>query len=166
MMIALGGAVVSARGFAGAVTRPLEQLVTVVRGVSASSTATMPAVIAADPPAEIAELLDDVNHMQSRLADSYQQLEQALAQGEHLNVELRDLTKDLDKKVQIRTAELSAAKQIANPLRLSRASLSPLHRSRARSIDPYFFFSHCPKSASRILSWGSGISFWSKVQKK
>jgi signal transduction histidine kinase/DNA-binding response OmpR family regulator len=113
IMIALGGAVVSARGFAGAVTNPLEQLVTIVRGVSASSTPTTNAAIAGDLPAEIAELLDDVNRMQSRLAESYQQLEKALAQGEGLNVELRELTRDLDLKVQERTAELTAAKQLA-----------------------------------------------------
>ena len=58
-------------------------------------------------------LLDDVNGMQTRLADSYQQLEQALVQRERLNIELRALTEDLDRKVRERTAELAAAKRAA-----------------------------------------------------
>src|SRR5207237_7852746 len=62
---------------------------------------------------EIAALLEDVNSMQSRLADSYQQLEQALIQRERLNTELRALTEDLDRKVRERTAELAAATRVA-----------------------------------------------------
>ena len=51
--------------------------------------------------------------MQTRLADSYQQLEQALIQRERLNTELRALTEDLDRKVRERTAELAAATHVA-----------------------------------------------------
>ena len=51
--------------------------------------------------------------MQTRLADSYQQLEQALIQRERLNLELRALTEDLDRKVRERTAELAAATRVA-----------------------------------------------------
>ena len=51
--------------------------------------------------------------MQTRLADSYQQLEQALVQRERLNRELRALTEDLDRKVRERTAELAAATRVA-----------------------------------------------------
>ena len=51
--------------------------------------------------------------MQTRLADSYQQLEQALIQRERLNAELRALTEDLDRKVRERTAELAAATRVA-----------------------------------------------------
>ena len=58
-------------------------------------------------------LLDDVNGMQTRLADSYQQLEQALIQREKLNRDLRALTEDLDRKVRERTAELAAATHVA-----------------------------------------------------
>ena len=71
------------------------------------------AALTADPPAEIAALLEDVNGMQTRLADSYQQLEQALVQRERLNTELRALTEDLDRKVRERTAELVAATRVA-----------------------------------------------------
>jgi len=59
------------------------------------------------------ELLEDVNGMQTRLGDSYQQLEQALVQRERLNSELRALTEDLDRKVRERTAELAAATRTA-----------------------------------------------------
>jgi signal transduction histidine kinase/CheY-like chemotaxis protein/HPt (histidine-containing phosphotransfer) domain-containing protein len=51
--------------------------------------------------------------MQGRLAESYQQLEQALVQRERLNTELRGVTEDLDRKVRERTAELAAATRVA-----------------------------------------------------
>jgi len=111
MLLALGGAVLGARGFAGAVTRPLEEVVTVVRNISAHG--GQEARLKSNPPAEIAELLEDVNGMQTRLADSYQQLEHALVQRERLNSELRALTEDLDRKVRERTAELAAATRTA-----------------------------------------------------
>jgi signal transduction histidine kinase/CheY-like chemotaxis protein/HPt (histidine-containing phosphotransfer) domain-containing protein len=112
MLLALGGAVLGARAFSGAVTRPLEEVVTVVRNISAHG-GQAEVKLASNPPAEIAALLHDVNGMQSRLADSYQQLEQALVQRERLNLELRALTEDLDRKVRERTAELAAATRVA-----------------------------------------------------
>ena len=51
--------------------------------------------------------------MQTRLSDSYQQLEQALVQREGLNTELRAMTEDLDRKVRNRTAELASATRVA-----------------------------------------------------
>jgi signal transduction histidine kinase/DNA-binding response OmpR family regulator len=112
MLLALGGAVLGARGFAQAVTHPLEEVVTVVRNISAHG-GQAEARLSSSPPIEIAELLEDVNGMQSRLADSYRQLEQALIQRERLNTELRALTEDLDRKVRERTAELAAATRVA-----------------------------------------------------
>ena len=112
ILLALGGAVLGARAFAGAVTRPLEEVVTIVRNMSAHG-GPNEARLTSTPPAEIAVLLEDVNGMQTRLADSYQQLEQALAQRERLNTELRALTEDLDRKVRERTAELAAATNVA-----------------------------------------------------
>jgi signal transduction histidine kinase/DNA-binding response OmpR family regulator len=112
VMLALGGAVLGARRFAGAVTRPLEEVVTIVRNISAHG-GPAEARLTADPPAEIEGLLGDVNGMQTRLADSYQQLEQALVQRERLNLELRALTEDLDRKVRERTAELATATHVA-----------------------------------------------------
>jgi signal transduction histidine kinase/DNA-binding response OmpR family regulator len=116
--LALGGAVLGARSFSRAVTRPLEELVTVVRSVSMQQD---PTVIAAPPNglSEVGHLLDEFATMQQRLADSYRELEHSLAQREHLNAELRELTRDLDRKVRERTTELATAKQIAE--RASRA---------------------------------------------
>jgi signal transduction histidine kinase/CheY-like chemotaxis protein/HPt (histidine-containing phosphotransfer) domain-containing protein len=112
VLLALGGAVLGARGFAAGVTRPLEELVTIVRNVSAHGS-TEPAHLTSRPPAEIATLIQDVQGMQLRLSDSYQQLEHALVQRERLNTELRALTEDLDRKVRERTAELASATRVA-----------------------------------------------------
>ena len=112
VLLALGGAVLGARRFASGVTRPLEEVVTIVRNISAHG-GPAEARLTADPPVEIAALLGDVHGMQTRLADSYQQLEQALVQRERLNTELRALTEDLDRKVRERTAELATATHIA-----------------------------------------------------
>jgi signal transduction histidine kinase/DNA-binding response OmpR family regulator len=112
VLLALGGAVLGARGFAAGVTQPLEDLVTIVRNVSAHGSPSQ-ATVTSHPPAEIATLIGDVQGMQARLSDSYQQLEQALVQRERLNTELRALTEDLDKKVRDRTAELAAATHVA-----------------------------------------------------
>ncbi|HEV3140791.1 MAG TPA: response regulator, partial [Vicinamibacterales bacterium] len=112
VLFALCGAVLGARGFAAGVTRPLEELVTIVRNVSAHSAPAAPS-ITSDPPIEIAAVIHDVHGMQRRLSESYQQLEQALVQREHLNEELRALTQDLDRKVRERTAELATATEMA-----------------------------------------------------
>jgi signal transduction histidine kinase/CheY-like chemotaxis protein len=84
--------------FTGTVTRPLEELVTIVRNVSALDAPTT-AKLTSNPPAEIVALVDHVNDMQSRLAQSYRELEA--------------LTRDLDQKVQERTVELAEAKGVA-----------------------------------------------------
>jgi signal transduction histidine kinase/DNA-binding response OmpR family regulator len=112
MLLAFGGAVLGARSFAHRVTRPLEEVVDVVRNISAHG-GQAEAKLASNPPAEISALLEDVNGMQARLADSYRQLEQALIQRERLNTELRALTEDLDRKVRERTVELVAATHVA-----------------------------------------------------
>ena len=97
--------------FSDTVTRPLEELVTIVRNISATAIPTQ--TRSSKAPAEIAALVEDINGMQSRLADSYHQVEQTLGQREHLNLDLRDLTNDLDRKVRERTAELAAATRVA-----------------------------------------------------
>ncbi len=112
VVLALGGAVLGARGFAGNVTRPLEEVVTIVRNISAQGGGAE-ARLSSTPPAEIAALLRDVNGMQARLAESYQEVEHALVQRERLNTELRALTEELDRKVRDRTAELADATRVA-----------------------------------------------------
>jgi signal transduction histidine kinase/DNA-binding response OmpR family regulator len=117
VVVALAGAVLGARRFSAAVTNPLEELVTIVRGISAPGApkaAGLPAAqLSTVPPDEIAALLEDVNGMQARLADSYRQLHQSLTERGQLNAELRALTEDLDRKVRERTAELAAATRSA-----------------------------------------------------
>lgn len=110
--LALGGTVLGTRWFAAAVTRPLEELVAVVRQVSARGADAPPPAVDS-PVSELTQLAEDVASMQQRLARSYRELENALAEREQLNVELQALTADLDRKVRERTAELAAAKQIA-----------------------------------------------------
>ena len=112
IVLSLGGAVLGARGFAGVVTRPLEELVSVVQKVSAAGTPAL-ASLESVPPAEIAVLLEEFNTMQARLAQSYHEVEQALGQRERLNHDLQALTLDLDRKVRDRTAELAAATRAA-----------------------------------------------------
>ena len=96
--LALCGAVLGARRFSHAVTRPLEELITIVRNVSMRRD---PQPIERTPTGlrEVSDLMDDVARMQQRLADSYHQLEA--------------LTTDLDRKVRERTAELAAATEVA-----------------------------------------------------
>ncbi|MEP7307541.1 MAG: response regulator [Acidobacteriota bacterium] len=110
--LALGGGILVARSFSDAVTQPLERLTAIMRSVSAAGT---PVQIPPMPhvPAEIATLVDNINGMQTRLADSYGQLEAAVAGRDELNRDLRELTTTLDRKVRERTEELAAAKTAA-----------------------------------------------------
>jgi signal transduction histidine kinase/FixJ family two-component response regulator len=112
IVLAFGGVTLVARSFSGTVTGPLEQLVTIVRGISMSGTPTQAAAIP-NAPLEIMTLVEDINGMQSRLAESYRQVEATLKEREQLNRDLRDLTSNLDHKVRERTAELAEAKQLA-----------------------------------------------------
>jgi len=110
--LALGGGILVARSFSDAVTQPLEQLTAMMRRVSAAGT---PVQIPPMPhvPAEIGTLVDNINGMQTRLADSYGQLEAAVAGRDDLNRDLRELTTNLDRKVRERTEELATAKTAA-----------------------------------------------------
>ena len=113
--VALVAAVLGARRLSRAVTKPLENLVSVVRNTSVQPPHTsMPLMDhKAATVAEAAELIEDVNGMQQRLADSYRELQTALTQKEALNRELQHLTAKLDQKVRDRTHELMRAKQAA-----------------------------------------------------
>ena len=119
--LALGGAVLGARRFSQAVTRPLEDLVRVVRSVSVQQK-PQPIDTSTTGLQEVGELIDDVASMQRRLADSYHQLEQALSQREQLNTELQALTTDLDRKVRERTAALAAATRLAEQASRAKSS--------------------------------------------
>ena len=112
---ALAAAVLGARRFSNAVTKPLENLVSVVRNTSVQPLPkSLPLMdLSAATVAEAVELIEDVNGMQQRLTESYQQLQHALEQKESLNRELQQLTAKLDQKVRDRTNELMRAKQAA-----------------------------------------------------
>jgi signal transduction histidine kinase/ActR/RegA family two-component response regulator len=109
--LALAGTVLVAHRLSSAVTRPLEELVTIVRNVTAQN-APAPAA-PSSPLTEVATLIEDVNTMQCRLNESYEQLRQALNQREQINGKLQLMTADLDRKVRERTSELLAAKRVA-----------------------------------------------------
>ncbi|MGE3403688.1 MAG: response regulator [Vicinamibacterales bacterium] len=89
--LALVGTLVGSRHFARVVTGPLEELVAVVRRVSARKR-PMASLSTESEIAEIGDLVHDINQMQDRLNESY----------EHL-----------DQKVRERTAELALATKAA-----------------------------------------------------
>jgi signal transduction histidine kinase/CheY-like chemotaxis protein/HPt (histidine-containing phosphotransfer) domain-containing protein len=110
LLAAIFLSVLLARVFADNVTRPLEQLAS-----SASSLATLgaphkPAKVSPGAPAEVAQLLTDFEEIAGRLKASYTELDQALHERGKLNEELQTLMRELDQKVEERTAQLAEAK--------------------------------------------------------
>ena len=93
-------------------TFPLERLVARVRSISTGHETPEPVSLAGAPD-EVAQLVHDFDDMSLRLRESYQKLQEALRDREHLNGLLQDLLQDLDQKVRERTAELAEAKQRA-----------------------------------------------------
>ena len=104
MLLALGGAVLGARGFSGTVTRPLEELVSIVRNVSAKA----PALASLRPirrrRSRAARRLQHDADAARRLVPSARADAGAARSAEH---RLNALTEDLDRKVRERTAELA-----------------------------------------------------------
>ena len=91
-------------------TAPLELLVKRVRKFTMQGDSSEKLQLPAQAPAEVAQLVDDFDHMSVRLNESYRQLREALSDKERLNAELEALLADLDLKVRERTAELAEAK--------------------------------------------------------
>ncbi len=91
-------------------TAPLELLVKRVRKFTMQGDSSEKLQLPAQAPAEVAQLVDDFDHMSVRLNESYRQLREALSDRERLNGELEALLADLDLKVRDRTAELAEAK--------------------------------------------------------
>jgi len=112
--VALAGALLAAGRFSGSVADPLEGLVTLVRNISVQQESIDPPRVAGTSVTEIHDLVENVQRMQQRLADSYHQVELALGEKVQLNTDLQDLTADLDRKVRERTAELSEATRMAH----------------------------------------------------
>ena len=111
--VALGGALLAAGRFSASVADPLEAVLTLVRNISVQRESIDPPDIAGTSVTEIHDLVENVQRMQQRLADSYHQVELALGQKVQLNGELQALTADLDRKVRERTMELSEASRMA-----------------------------------------------------
>jgi signal transduction histidine kinase/CheY-like chemotaxis protein len=108
------GAIALSLLFAGligeSVTSPLELLVKRVRKFTMQGDPPEKMRLPAQAPTEVAQLVDDFDHMSVRLNDSYAQLREALSDRERLNAELEALLADLDRKVRERTAQLADAK--------------------------------------------------------
>ena len=104
---AVGAALLLASGTATVVTQPLQHLVESAHVlVQASPSPTPPVFDAGRAPAEIAQLSRDIHTAALRLNQNNVALK-------HSNTELRNLTKTLDQKIQERTAELQAARILA-----------------------------------------------------
>ncbi len=107
---AIGLSLAFARVIGGGITSPLELLVKRVRQFTMQGDPPHKVRLPAQAPAELEQLLDDFDQMSVRLNESYQQLQEALADRERLNDERGALLADLDRKVRDRTAELAEAK--------------------------------------------------------
>ena len=107
---AIGLSLVFARLIGAGITSPLELLVKRVRQFTMKGDPPQKMQLPAQAPAELEQLVDDFDQMSVRLNESYQQLQEALADRERLNDERGALLADLDRKVRDRTAELAEAK--------------------------------------------------------
>ena len=110
---AIGLSLLFARVIGASTTAPLELLVERLRKFTMQGDASQKIQLTAQAPTEVAQLVDDFDHMSVRLNESYTQLREALADRERLNGELEALLADLDQKVRERTAELAEAKMRA-----------------------------------------------------
>ena len=110
---AIGLSLLFARVIGANTTAPLELLVKRLRKFTMEGDAYKKLQLPAQAPLEVAQLVDDFDHMTVRLNESYSQLREALADRERLNGELASLLNDLDRKVRERTAELAEAKHRA-----------------------------------------------------
>ncbi len=107
---AIGLSLLLARVIGAGITSPLELLVKRVRQFTMQGDSPRKMQLPAQAPAELEQLVDDFDQMSVRLNESYQQLQEALADRERLNDERGALLADLDRKVRDRTAELAEAK--------------------------------------------------------
>jgi PAS domain S-box-containing protein len=110
IMFALAGLV--AEKAAIRVTRPLEELVKSIRGLTLIPQTSTPATVSTAGPAEVAELMSSFNVMTGRVTESYALLQRALQERESLNQQLQTLVSELDRRVQERTAALQASEHV------------------------------------------------------
>jgi signal transduction histidine kinase/DNA-binding response OmpR family regulator len=102
--------VVFSKVIAGGITQPLEQLVHRVRQFTARGLPQEGSIASHSMPSEVVELTRDFDDMTVRLNQSYNRLQESLAERQKLNQEMQALLRDLDQKVRERTAELGEAK--------------------------------------------------------
>jgi signal transduction histidine kinase/CheY-like chemotaxis protein len=107
---ALGLSLLFGRLISVGITEPLELLVKRVRQFTMQGDPPEKMQVDAHAPLELDELVNDFHQMSVRMNESYQQLQEALADRERLNSEMEALLADLDRKVRDRTAELADAK--------------------------------------------------------
>ena len=110
VLVGLLVSTIGARIMSVMLTRPVEVLAHRVGGfvMGGPKQAQMP--LADNAPLELVQLVTDFDRMAMRLNDSYRELQAALTDRERLNHELAGVLKDLEGKVQERTAELMEAK--------------------------------------------------------
>lgn len=111
LLAAIAVSLLLVRSVGTTVTRPLEHLVSRVRSFEMGDSNRLFQPDGAESvPTEVAQLIEDFEGMSSRLNQSYVELQRALAGRESANVQLQEVLKNLDAKVQERTAQLSEAK--------------------------------------------------------
>ncbi|MBI5690620.1 MAG: response regulator [Verrucomicrobia bacterium] len=101
----VGASLILARGTAAVMTGPLEQVVAAARGLAAG-VPTAPPRATVGAPREIAQIGRDLHAAASHLTHNNRALEET-------NAKLRELARNLDQRVQERTAELEAARAVA-----------------------------------------------------
>jgi len=109
ILLAVMIATLCAKLFSANLTLPLERLVARVRTISTGGEIPEP-VSLAGAPSEVEHLVRDFENMSVRLRESYERLQEALKDRDHLNGLLHELLQDMDRKVRERTAELAEAK--------------------------------------------------------
>jgi len=113
MTVALGLAYAAARFTANNLSRPFQDLVANAEALALRQAGYVPRPMSENVPAEWQTLAADLSETASRLAQTHQSLEQAVAERDHINQELRQLSAELDERVRQRTIEADTARVAA-----------------------------------------------------
>ncbi len=113
VLIGLLISTLGAKQLSKSLTGPVEGLAQRIGQGVMNGGAMEPTPLPPNAPLEIVQLVNDVDEMAVRLADSYRQLQSALSDREGLNEELARVLADLESRVRARTAELAEAKEKA-----------------------------------------------------
>ena len=118
-------AIFGAEKISGKLTRPVEGLVARVRQFVMNGTQPARDPLPEETPIEVVRLVEDFDEMGVRLNEYYREMQTLLADRERLNGELAGVLRDLEGKVQERTAELVEAKRRAEEASRPRVSSWP-----------------------------------------